>query len=397
MAITSAFTDEQLEFLVDQRKAGAEYKLVAELLEQEFDIEKSVEAIRRAYNKYAHLFDTTTAIANIKVLQGVARTQKRSSQTAKENRTILAALNEQQDLLEQLKELIAELPATAAKVKAPKRDKTKRDMTVEALISDVHVGKKSDTFDIEVCRQRLRLYTTVLVADIERKQAHYNIERIIVAFLGDNIENALMHGRESTMACEFQNPEQVRYAIELFYTEVLVPLAQLGIPMDVVGIEGNHDRDHERKTFVQPGKNSLAWVIYHTLKMLTDRQGYKHVKWTIPEGVFTTLEVYGDTILYEHGDNVKGISRPALLAHIASRGAQLGKVVKGLRIGHYHEYTCFDNGRAITNASVCGPDGYSEVLGYNPIPGQVISYYVKTKNRDNSYYHSVLVQLGGAA
>ncbi|WP_457849420.1 hypothetical protein, partial [Staphylococcus aureus] len=72
--------------------------------------------------------------------------------------------------------------------------------------------------------------------EIDRKRAHYSVDRLILALLGDLIENAIMHGRESLASCEFDNPEQVRWAIELLYQEVLVPLAETGIPIDIVAI-----------------------------------------------------------------------------------------------------------------------------------------------------------------
>ena len=393
--ISKNFTNQQLTAIIEAREQGLEYSEIANLISTKFKVNCSSEAARRAYNKYGNLFAEGNEIATTKALKDIARTKKSNANTAKENRVILESLNAQDDLLIQIKAMIQDAPA-AKLLKAPKPRKVagKPGMTVEALISDVHVGKKTDTFNVEVCRARLTQFTATIVDEIGRKRMHYNVERLVLGFLGDNIENAIMHGRESAMACEFGNPEQVRCAIELFFYEILVPLAALNINTDVVCIQGNHDREEERPTFNNPGKNSLCWIIYHTLKMLCDRSGMKNLNWILPEGVFAAVDIYGDTILYEHGDRVKGGgTKAALMSHIASRSAQLGKVVKGLRIGHFHEFSCLDNGRVIVNGSVPGQDSYAEVNGYNSIPGQVISYYVDTKNRDNRYYHSFLVVL----
>lgn len=399
MSKSAIYTDGQLAEIVAMRKAGAEFQLIADSLQRKYGLTVTDDSVRHAYNRNANLAEVTNTVGSIKVLKEIARVKRNNSQTAKENRTILAALNSREDLLEQLTSLVDKVaPGVNAPRAAPTLDPSKRAMTVEALISDVHVGKITKTFNVKECRKRLRLYTTVLLQEIERKRAHYNVEHVVLAMLGDMIENAMMHGKESAVNCEFGNAEQVRYATELLLEEVLLPVIQTGVPVTVIGIAGNHDRDEENPTYNDPGKASLTWVIYTMLKLLVERAGYTNVKWQIPEGVYTTLDIYGDTILYEHGDRIKGNnSKASFLANIMKRSGQVGKVIKGMRIGHWHEYNCYDNGAVIVNASVPGQDSYADVNGYNSLPGQVITYYVKTKNRDNAYYYSFLVQLGSAS
>jgi hypothetical protein len=389
------YTAGQLAEIVARREKGQEFQAIADAINNQYGIDVSDSSVRHAYIRHSNIAEVKNSVGAIKVLKEIARIKRNNSLTAKENKTILQSLNDREDLLEQLTSMVDKLPKSLAQVTMTEIDPSKRSMTVEALLSDVHVGKVTKTFDLKECRKRLRTYTTVLLHEIERKEAHYNVEHVIIAMLGDMIENAMMHGKESAVNCEFGNAEQVRQAIELLFLEVLVPVANTGRKITVVGIAGNHDRDEEKPTFNDPGKASLTWVIYQMLKLLCDRQGYTNMTWNIPEGVYTTLDIYGDTILYEHGDRVKGTNdKKSFLANMVKRSGQVGKVIKGMRIGHWHEFNCLDNGAVIVNGSVPGQDSYADVNGYNSLPGQAITYYVKTKNRDNAYYYSFLVQLG---
>jgi len=58
MTISLSFTNEQLQYVVAQRRIGIEYNAIAAGLRKKFKIGKSIEAIRRAFNNYERRFDT---------------------------------------------------------------------------------------------------------------------------------------------------------------------------------------------------------------------------------------------------------------------------------------------------------------------------------------------------
>lgn len=393
MAGKQQYPDSVIEDLIARRAEGQKFKSIASALNKQYGFELSEDAVQQLHARYKHLFDVKDEIAAVKNLRTSARVQRNNSLTAKDNRNLLQYMNNMEDIMESLASAASNLNT----IKSPKIPKHKHapktKMTIEALLSDVHIGKKSKIYNIEIGRDRLTKYAQVLLGEIERKSAHYDVERIILAMLGDLIENALIHGRESTLGCEFGNPEQIRYAVELIWGLFILPLATTGIHIDVVAINGNHDREEPNKTYQLPGKNSLAWVIYQMLAALTKQAGIKNVTFTIPDGAYHVDTVYGNNILYEHGDHIRAYNRQGYLVHIAKRSRQEGKVITGLRHGHTHESLIMDSGVVVVNASVCGADSYSEVLGYDTGASQTITYYVQTENRSNSYYHSFQVQL----
>lgn len=390
MTTTNAIVSAVLAWVTE----GRTYDWIAKTASNQFGVDYTAEAIRSLYRRHKHNNDVADPIAQVKVLKESARVKKDNSLKGKQNKILLDHMINTEDIVEQIQDAVKALN----KVKVPKVKKVAKkgrsNITAELMLSDWHIGKLTDSFNTEVARQRIRTYMVAVLADFERKAEHYNLEKIVVFLGGDMIENSLMHNMESMSGCEYQNPEQIRAAIELIFVEVFLPLATTGVSIHVVAVAGNHDRPQQDKTMNKPGKNSLCWVLYHALKMLTRQAGIKQMTWDIPEGTYTVYDYYGDLILFEHGDElIGGSTRDGFVKHLMARSQQVGRLLKGMRLGHFHFYYQQDSGQVIINASLSGQDSYAEVKGYNSKAGQVVNYYVDTKNRNCSFYHSFLVQL----
>jgi len=380
--------------IAEWRLKGCTWPKIQDLLAKHYGIERGRSTICEAFAKVEHLFDMSDDKQAVEILRESSRVKKTNSVRAKQSRLILDYVNQQDDILTKLTDYLDQKKFTLNKIKvsAAKTDKKKPNMTMEVMYTDVHMGKKVDNFDRATCIARTQNYAQVVLDEYKRYSQLYNIERIVLFLGGDNIENANIHGAESTKGCEGPTPAQVVWYVDSTFENLILPLADLNIPMDLVCIAGNHDRQDERKTFHYPGYDSEAWIMYNSLKSISEWAGLKNLSWHIPRGVFQCLDIYGNIILYEHGDHVNGTSRAALNTHLHKRSQQVNALISGLRCGHWHEYLCIDEGRAVINASVCGTDSYAEVKGYSSKAGQVINYYVDS-DRDNKFYHSFLVQL----
>lgn len=270
-----------------------------------------------------------------------------------------------------------------------------RKMTMELMLSDIHYGKKTDKFNLAVCRERMRKLTRVFLDEVERKtQEGFRVERLILALIGDIIESYTMHNLESASGCEFGNSKQVQCSITSLFHDVIAPIAKTGIRVDIPCVSGNHDRTDMTRTMQKPGESNLTWIIYNALEELCAASGLKNVKFYIPEGSFVILDIYGNNCLYEHGDNASSNDKRGFEALVERRSKQANITLHFARFGHYHEYACFDRGRIIINESVCGQDSYAEVKGFRTSAGQTINYYVETKNRPTCFYMSFPVYLG---
>lgn len=282
------------------------------------------------------------------------------------------------------------------KIKLPAVRETKgTKMTMELMLSDIHYGKKTETFNLKVCRQRMQYLTLTFLEELNRKKKEgYNVHRILIAIIGDLIESFTFHGLESAIGCEFGNAQQVQAAINSLYHDVIVPIAKTGIAIDIPCVTGNHDRTEVLRTMHNPGENNLTWIIYNTLEELCKASGLKNIKFHISTGSYVILDIYGNNCLYEHGDNAGANTKKAYDSLMEKRARQHNLTIHFGRFGHYHEYQVHDRGRIIVNESVCGQDSYAEVKGFKTSAGQTINFYVETKKRPNSFYYSFPVFLG---
>jgi len=349
-------------------------------------------ALRKAYYRYDGIEQASDPV--VESLKKANKARKEKSNVVKQNEHIVSYLQKRQDLLSEINDLVSQTKFTKPKVIKPKIDKKKRKMTMELMLTDLHYGKKSKTFNLKVAEERMKKFGEVVLAEHARYSSLYNIEKIIGFLGGDIIENSEFHGAESRRASEFGNSEQVVSAVKSLFNHLIVPVVSTGKEITFVCVTGNHDRPFSESTYQDPGKENLTWIIYKMLEDMCKIAKFKNVKFIIPDGVYHVLDIYGSPVLYEHGDHVKGgVSRKACEAHLAKRSKQVGKLIRFMRMGHFHEKTMFGRGRVIVNSSLAGQDGYSEINGYDSEASQTINYYIETDDRPDPFYHSFPVCL----
>lgn len=393
-------TEDQIQFIVTIREnTDKTWSEILEVFNKKYNSNKTFDAIKHIYSKNKHTYGSEEFQDDekeVKRLKEVARTKKTNSKIAKENKAILNSMNDEDDLLEMIqlsiKESAKELKLKKTVTTAPKASKHKKNMTFELLLSDIHIGSYTERNDCiinhEEITKRIKQLVEKVLDEMERSKSHYNVEKIIIAMLGDIINSSIIHGSESLKNCEFETSRQVFEAIKLLFNEVIVPIAKTGIEVECVAVSGNHDRISEKQTMATRGESNLTYIIYKTLEMMSQQMGLSNVKFNICKDTYATTEVYGNHILYEHGDEIRSTAQGVMMSHLNKRQSQLSKIITYLRVGHTHEYINYSRGKIIINASVCGADGFSDTKGYNSEAIQVLNCYVKTNNRKNSFYRS---------
>ena len=356
--------------------------------------QKTKTALQQAEHKYKNLFKVEDFY--VKNLKDTHNTKKRNSYTSRQNRELLDYLAKKGDILEGVDAIVKKIKPVKFKFPKIKKSKNKKDMTMELMFSDIHFGKLTDTFNLDICKRRIRYLAYTLIKEIKRNSSQYDIERIVLALLGDMVESATMHGLESSKGCEFGNSRQMWECIDSVFDDLIVPVAMYamkkGITIDIVGVTGNHDRTEAKRTYHYPGESNLTLVIYKTLEKLCRCSGFKHIKFHIPKSSYAILEIYENKILYEHFDNAKACTRIALEKLLADRIKQIGDNIEYARGGHFHESTMFGLGKIIGNGSVCGQDSFAEVQGFDSVASQTLNYYVKS-DRKRSFYRTFPINL----
>lgn len=397
------FTDAELAFITNlKEETPLEWSEITEKFNKKFHKDKSLDAVKKGYQRNAERLSNPNT--GVKLMRDTARNRKNAAANAKDNKVILDLFDKREDLMDAIKGAVASLNKFSAKpIALPKPGKNKQGMTLELLISDVHVGKLTKTFDHEVLKRRLKQVADTMIKEMQRAAEHYTIDRVILAFIGDLIESATMHGVESARGCEFGNSRQVQEAIVQFFHLILVPIslaaAKLGAVVDCVGVTGNHDRTEENRTFNNPGEENVTWIIYKTMEEMSKIAKLPNVTWEIPAEPYQYMEIYGEGVLYEHYDNAKGSNKISGIETLLSKRVnQIKKPVVFIRGGHFHEPMESGIGKIVINGNVPGNDGYSTVLGFDCEPSQTLNFYIKREKSDSikrqtSFYKRFLIQL----
>jgi len=381
------YSEEQLKFIKAKRENGISWEDVSDDFNKTFGDTKSSTAIRKTFARY----EEDLVVETLKSKQSIEKKNKVLTAT---NKLMVSSQMTLDLLLVKITELVSS--GKFAKVQLPKITKTpnKKNMTMEVLFSDIHIGKKSKTFNKEIARKRVQDFTHRILQEYERHSKFFNVEQFVIAMLGDNIENSIMHGSESLAGCEFENSEQVQTCIDIFFNDLILPIALTGQKVVIPCVTGNHDRPNINKTYNYPGTAHLSWIIYNTLKLLCEKMGLKNVSFIIPDGTSCTHKIYNDLVLYEHGDHVSKFTESALESHVDKRGRQLGQIITFFRLGHIHKHMSYNRGKIVVNGSICGQDSYATIKGYHGDASQTINFYVETEDRPDSFYHSFPIYLG---
>lgn len=403
MLTVDKFTDVEIAFIASlKEEAALDWATITEKFNKKFSKDKSLDSVKKGYQRNRdRLSDSNNYV---KLLKDTARTRKANSLNAKDLKTIIEDWNNREDLLDAIRAAAKAIGKVTAKpLKLPRPGKSAAGMTLELLISDVHVGKLTKTFNHEVLKRRLKQIADTTIKEMIRASEHYKIDRLILAFMGDLIESATMHGLESARGCEFGNSRQVEEAMKLMFSLIVVPVCkaaeQLGAKVDCVGVTGNHDRTEEHRTFNSPGEENVTWIIYKAMEEFTKLANLKNVTWHIPSDPFQYLEIYGEGVVYEHYDNVKGSNKATgIEALLSKRVNQLKRPVVFIRGGHFHEPMEAGIGKIVINGNVPGNDSFSTIHGFDCEPSQTLNFYIERDKSDSvrrqtSFYKRFLIQL----
>lgn len=396
-------TDAEIAFIASLKEAtDLEWQDIADKFNKKFKRDKTANAIKKTYQRHRSRLEPDSEY--VRLFRDVVRTKKASALNSKDLRKILQEWENREDILDAVKTAAKDIQKMSAKpLVLPKPGKSMKGMTLELLISDVHVGKLTKTFNNEVLKRRLKQVANTTIKEMIRASEHYKIDRIIVAFIGDLIESATMHGVESAKGSEFGNSRQIQEALtqmfHLLFAPICMAAAQLGAKIDAVGVTGNHDRTEKDRTYNNVGEENVTWIIYKTMEEFTKLAKLKNVEWHIPVEPYQYLQIYGEGVVYEHYDNAKGANqRDGIERLMSKRVNQIKRPVAFIRGGHFHEPMESGIGKIVINGNVPGNDGYSTVHGFDCEPSQTLNFYIERDKSDSikrqtSFYKRFLIQL----
>ncbi len=401
------YTEEQIKEMIYLReneggKPLAYPKVVKAMREKYVDTPFTSSSIGNAYRYYSK-HSVTQPEDGLRDTAKLHRAQINARIARSELKKIVESIIYCDDVVTKINESIQRLPKIKLPPIFPINKKTKRNgqkMTVEVLFSELQIGKivGDGGYNSEIAKNRIIEYAMALILKIKQHIHNgYNVERIVLAFLGDIIESSEKHPN-SARATDCSTPHQVVLAIDYIFEYLILPLAHLGIQLDIVAVTGNHDHDDHGIKMFEPGIEQLSWIIYQTLKSYTKYVGLKNVSYTIPRGYYTHTEIYGHTIVYEHGVGIAAAEKP-IAAKRQRRSEQLERYVTYFRMGDKHNISRFNEDTLVVNGAFFGNDKtateFSGILGFNSRAAQIVMFHVEREENSPllSIYDSFVIQL----
>ena len=227
----------------------------------------------------------------------------------------------------------------------------KQEAVLEVLFSDLQIGKIGQYYDTKKALEALESYGKQIVSIVKERQDSLQFSKIVFASLGDIVEDHLKHGVQSATSTDSGLSEQMANAITGIWKYVLSPLASLGIPVEVVCIAGNHgSSQHKGMDMYKAGLYSYDYTIYKALEGYCEAVGYDHVKFDIPHGVFSHVDIFGRTAIYEHG-YFNSAAEKSMEDQMKKRGQQIKKHVDYFRCGDMHHVCSYDCHKMVLNGA----------------------------------------------
>lgn len=385
-----SYSDIKIKFIKTMRDEGRyEWSNIATNFNQQFEENKSANAIRKIYYRYKDV-DISEDI----VIKSVEQSRRASNENRKLRKIQNILVDKQlalQDVITTIESLVGSIKTSKYKVPKIKVNPKKKKMVIEPLISDIHYGLKTKSYNSDIARDRVRKVTKVALEELHRYSKNYSIDMFNILLNGDLIQSATMH-KNSHAACDLTNAQQIAVAIESIFYDLILPIALTGHRVNIIATCGNHDRIESERFTINPGIHYMTFTIYKALELLCVQSNLTNVTFTIPNDGFYVYNILGSYFLVEHGDCIGKADLKKLEAHINKRSVQTGKMIQGIRIGHFHNDIVGNLGRYVVNGSPVSDDHYGTYLGFKSRPCQIINYYVET-NRETSYYHSLVVDL----
>lgn len=192
------------------------------------------------------------------------------------------------------------------------------------MLSDLHFG--ADIKGAEAAGhnygtiEESRRFAAIIKAASEYKPQYRKNTKLVIAALGDFIEN-MMHDSRTGDVLSLQ----ICRAVHLL-TQGIAYLANSYESIQVEWSTGNHDRITSRhpKRAVHQKFDSYATVIAYSVKMAL--KNVPNVKHNIPKQVYGVYEVYGKKIGYTHGDSFIKPGNPYTSVNVKMLENQINKI-----------------------------------------------------------------------
>ncbi len=240
----------------------------------------------------------------------------------------------------------------------------KSEATAIVLCSDWHVEEtvKSSSvsglneYNLEIAKKRCDSFWRTTARMIGIFKRDIPIPRMFL-WLGGDFISGNIHD-ELLETCSLPPVEAALLAQNWLAAGITYLLEHTDCELTIPCSVGNHSRITKERRVATEAGNSLELFIYHALA--GHFKNNKRVRFILPEGYHTYLDVYGKVIRFHHGHGIKyggGIGGIFIPAFKAISQWNKGRVTDLDVFGHYH--SAKDGGSFLLNGSLIGYNAFA--------------------------------------
>jgi len=177
----------------------------------------------------------------------------------------------------------------------------RRPETPILLLSDLHSGKTTETFNIDVLGQRMETLKEGVLSILNILALSYNFEKIVIPLLGDLIDGDAIYKTHAhhTDRIAPAGRQQVK-ALACILLPVIADIQrETGLDIEIDGVRGNHGR----VTKFTHESNNFDLMFYDLLQ--AEFRNNKNIDVNISEGFCDIIDVQGHGLLLYHGAGIR--------------------------------------------------------------------------------------------
>ena len=182
-------------------------------------------------------------------------------------------------------------------------DTDKQEESILLQISDVHVGKKTKSYNHRVFAKRLEKLKQTLfdIADIHRSVR--NVDKLYIAFCGDIIDAESVYPAQAVEHISIPIIDQIFTAGLPAFSKFLMDCSAYFKEVECHCVKGNHGRQNAAKW---SSSKSTNWDFVFYKAMEASMTAQPRIKWVIPTKDWKDMfRIYNEGFMICHGDMIK--------------------------------------------------------------------------------------------
>lgn len=185
-----------------------------------------------------------------------------------------------------------------------KDNRTKGEEIAVLFASDYQLGKRTPTYNSEVCEERVREYCARVAKLVDIQRLDHPVKRAAIFVLGDIVEGELIFPGQSHLI-DTSLYRQVTIDGPRILGGLVRWAASFFEQVDVYAVPGNHGHLGGRARKEMHPESNADRMLYQIVSQLTE--DLSNVKWHISEDWWLTADLgEGSKFLLLHGDQVRG-------------------------------------------------------------------------------------------